>query len=235
MEAPMLGLLEEIMKQTIDRISSQILVYTPGLLAALFILVIALVLAKSARWIILKIFKGTALDRFLRLTGLATNPEKLKTPQLAAQVVFWLIMGLGFLVALSSFDSKLTSRIIETAVFLFPKVLVAAAIIVISAWLGRYFGRSILVWAVNENMPGPRKLAAAVRLLFIFSGVVAAADHLDFARSVFLAAFILILGGIVLAAGLAIGLGGREFVQHCLHEEKTASEETEKRPIWKHL
>jgi hypothetical protein len=231
----MFNLLEQIIKQTVDRISSQILAYTPGLIAALFILVIALVLAKSAQWIILKIFKGTAIDRFLRQTGLATSSEKLKTPQLAARVVFWLILGLGFLVALSSFDSQLTSRIIETAVFLFPKILVAAAIIVISAWLGRYFGRSILIWGVNENMPGPRKLAAAVRVLFIFAGVVAAADHLEFARIVFLSAFILVLGGIVLAVSLAVGLSGRAFIQRCLHEDKATSDEAEERPIWKHL
>jgi hypothetical protein len=232
----MLGLLEQIMRQTMDRISSQILVYAPGLLAALFILVIALAIAKSIQWIILKIFKGISINRFLKRTGLATNPEKLKTPQLTAKICFWLIVGSGFLVALSSFDSQLTSRIIETAVFLFPKILMAAAIIVISAWVGRYFGRSVLVWAVNENMPGPRKLAAAVRVLFIFSGVVAAADHLNFARSVFLAAFVLLLGGIILAASLALGLSGREFIQRCLHEEKSASDATtEERPIWRHL
>jgi hypothetical protein len=231
----MLGLLEQIMKQTMERISSQILAYIPGLLAALFILVIALALAKFVQWTILKIFKGIAIDRFLKRTGLSTSPEKLKTPQLSARIVFWLILGSGFLAALSSFDSQLTSRIIETAVFLFPKLLVAAAIIISSAWLGRYFGRSILVWAVNENMPGPRKLAAAVRVLFIFGGVVAAADHLGFARSVFLAAFILILGGVVLAGSLALGFSGREVLQHCLHEEKAASEDAEKRPIWKHL
>ena len=42
----MLGLLEQIMKQTMDRISSQILAYTPGLLAALFILAISFAIAK---------------------------------------------------------------------------------------------------------------------------------------------------------------------------------------------
>ncbi len=231
----MLSLLEQIMRQTLDKIASQILVYAPGLLAALFVLAVAFILAKSVRWIILRIFKGITLDRFLRKTGLATNLEKIKTPRLAAQTAFWLILGSGFLVALSSFDSTLTTRIIETAVFLFPKVLVAAAIIVVSAWLGRYFGRSILVWAVNENLPEPRKLAAAVRVLFLFGGVVAAADHLDFARSVFLSAFILVLGGVVLAAGLALGLNGREILRRYLHSDKPSPGEEEDRPIWKHL
>lgn len=231
----MLGLLEQIMKQTMERISSQVLAYLPGLLAALFILVIAFAIAKFLQWTILKIFKGIAIDRFLMRTGLATNAEKLKTPQLASQIVFWLILGFGFLVALSSFNSELISRLIETAVFLFPKVLVAAAIIVISSWFGRYFGRSVLIWAVNENIPAPRKLAAAVRALFIFGGIVAAADHLGFARNVFLAAFILILGGIVLAASLALGLNGRDFIKKFLSEEKSTSAEKDEGSVWRHL
>jgi hypothetical protein len=231
----MLDLLEQIMKQTIDRITSQVLAYAPGLLAALFILIIAFAVARCFQWIILKIFKGDAIDRFLKRMGLAANTQRLKTPNLAAKIVFWLIMGAGFLVALSSFDSELTTRMIETAVFLFPKLLIAAAIIVISTWVGRYLGRSILIWAVNENIPGPRKLAAAVRVLFTSGGVVAAADHLDFARSVFLAAFIIILGGIVLSASLAFGLGGREYIRQRLQQEKSTSGENEKRPIWKHL
>ena len=65
----------------------------------------------------------------------------------------------------------------------------------------------MLVWAVNENFPSPRRLAAVVRILIMFVAVVVAADQLNFARSVFLAAFIIFVGGAVLAASLAIGLG----------------------------
>jgi hypothetical protein len=124
----------------------------------------------------------------------------------------------------------------ETIVLLFPKLLAAAAIIFIGAWIGRYLGRTTLIWAVNEAMPGPRKLAAFVRALFTFGGVVAAADHLGFARNVFLAAFILVVGGIVLAAALALGLSGRESVRHLLDERKeTAEDKVDERPLWRHL
>lgn len=231
----MLGLLKQIISQTAERISSQVLDYVPGFLAALFILAVALIVAKSIRWMLLKMIKGISIDRFLRKVGLTAGTEKWKAPQLAAQFTYWLILAIGALAALNSFNSQLTTRIIETAVFLFPKLLVAAAIIVISAWLGRYFGRSTLVWAVNENMPSPRLLAAAVRGFFIFSGVVTAADHLDFARSVFIAAFILILGGVVLCAALALGLNGREALHRYLDEGKKGSAESEDRPLWRHL
>jgi len=231
----MLSLLEQILRQAVDRVSSQILDYVPGLLAALFILAVTLIIAKTVRWLLLKMIKGISMDQFLRKIGMNAKTEKWKAPQLAAQITYGLILAIGILAALNSFNSQMTTRIIETVVFLFPKLLIAAAIIVISAWLGRYFGRSTLIWAVNENMPAPRKLAALVRAFFVFCGVVAAADHLDFARSVFIAAFILILGGIVLAAAIALGLNGKEVFHRYLSDDNRASEDSEERSLWNHL
>ncbi len=235
----MLGLLQQIIKQAVERISSQILAYVPGLLAALFILAVALIIAKLVQWLMIKIFKGVAVDRFLRRSGLSSmigQTDRLQTSHVAARTAYWVILVAGMLVALNSFDSVLSSRVTETIVFLFPKLVVAAAIVVVGAWIGRYFGRTTLVWAVNEELPWPRRLAAFVRALFIFGGVVAAADHLDFARNVFLAAFILVVGGVVLAGSLALGLSGRESVRHYLNErEKTSAESTDDKPLWKHL
>jgi hypothetical protein len=235
----MLGLLEQIVKQAAERISSQILTYVPGLLAAIFILAVAWIVAKAVRWLILKIFKGVTFDRFLKRSGLSAiinHAGGLQTSQVVAKTAYWIILVAGMLAALNSFNSDLSSRLTETAVFLFPKLVAAAAIIIAGTWIGRYFGRTTLIWAVNEGMPWPRKLAAFVRALFTFGGIVAAADHLDFARNVFLAAFILVVGGIVLAASLALGLSGRESVRNYLHEGKgTAEDSPDDRPLWRHL
>jgi hypothetical protein len=235
----MLGFLEQILKQAVERVSSEIMAYAPGLLAALFILLVAYLIARLARWCIVKIFKGVTLDRFLRLTGITSMIDqagRLQTTTIVAKSVYWIILIVGILLALDSFNSDLSSRLTETLVLLFPKLLVAAAIIVVGAWVGKYLGRTILIWAVNEGMPWPRKLAAFVRALFTFGGVVAAADHLNFAKDVFLAAFILVGGGIVLTASLALGLSARESVRRYLQEGKgRAQEDADDKPLWKHL
>ncbi len=235
----MLGLLEQIVRQTAERISSQILTYAPGLLAALFILAVSLIIAKLVRWLVIKIFKGITMDRFLRISGLSSmiaQSGRLQTPQVAAKTAYWIILVAGILVALNSFNSALSSRLTERIVLLFPKLAAAAAIIIIGAWIGRYLGRTTLVWAVNEGLPWPRKLSAFVRAIFTFAGVVAAADHLNFAKDVFLAAFIMIVGGIVLAGSITLGLSGRESMRRYLHEKKKMSaENSDDRPVWRHL
>ncbi len=235
----MFHLMEQVVRQAVERVSSQIMTYGPGLLAAVFILLVAVVVAKFARWLVMRIFKGVALDRFLRLSGLSSMLDKagrLQTSQVVAKAAYWIILLIGILLALNSFDSELSARVTETVVFLFPKLVAAAAIILIGIWIGKYLARTTLVWAVNEGLPWPRRLAAFVRALFTFGGVVVAADHLDFARNVFFAAFILVVGGIVLAASLALGLSGPESVRHYLRNRKEVSQESaDERPLWKHL
>jgi hypothetical protein len=92
----------------------------------------------------------------------------------------------------------------------------------------------MLVWAVNEGFPSPRRLAVVVRIVIMFVAVVVAAHQLDFARSVFLAAFIILVGGAVLAASLAIGLGGRG-LPHFLEERTEQTGESGRRSLWSHL
>jgi hypothetical protein len=102
-------------------------------------------------------------------------------------------------------------------------------------WLGQYLGRSMLVWAVNENIPGARRLAVLVRIVVMFVAVVVAADQLDFARSVFLAAFIILVGGGVLTASLAIGLSGSGLRRFLGTQKEETVQDSSERSLWNHL
>jgi hypothetical protein len=69
----------------------------------------------------------------------------------------------------------------------------------------------------------------------VFAAVVVAADQLDFGRNVFLAAFIMLVGGAALAASLALGLGGREAIRRHLEKELAPPEQQAERSLWNHL
>jgi len=234
----MIDFLRNVYNHTVERISGQISTYAPGLIAGLLIVVVAYVLAKLVRWLLSRIFKGVAIDRFLRQSGLSSMMDrsgKTRTVEIVANAAFWLIFLGGVLTGISAFDTQLTTRITETAVFLAPKLLAAAAIIVAGVWFGRYLSRHMLVWAVNEGIPQGRRLAAAIRVLVVFVAITAAADYLNFARYVFLAALILVLGGIILAASLSIGLCGHDFLKRFLQEKPDKSEAKDEMSLWKHL
>lgn len=234
----MLEVLEQIWIETLTRLSRLVTNHLPGVLAALFILLVAWGLGALVRTLLLRIFKGAAVDRFLRRSGFASifsGTAHFRTSMLVARGTFWIIMISGFLLALSAFDTQLTTRVIDSVLLLLPKLIAGGAILLAGMWVSRYLGRSTLVWAFNEGIPSARRMALAVRIVVLFVAVVVVADYLDFARNVFLAAFILLVGGAMLACGLAVGIGGRKIVERYIEGKETAPREQAEETIWKHL
>ena len=235
----MLETLQVILQQAVGHLRNDLTTYVPPMLAALTILLVAFVCAVVARLLLNRIFKGIAMERWLRRYGVSSVIfpfRNLRPVRIVGAAVYWLIIGFGLITALNVLNTRLTSRIAETLLFSGPKLAVAAVLLLCGIWLAQYLARGTLVWAVNEELPGPRRLAAAVRVLVLLVTVTAVSDYLDFARHVFLTAFILILGGVVAAASLALGLGSREAVRNYLtHRSRREEEEHGDRSVWSHL
>src|SRR5579883_1506236 len=201
----MLTILKKILEGVVQRLETYGTIVLPSLLAALVLLVAAWLIAACSRWLVYRLFKGPAIDRFLRTSGLAfmLDPRgRLRATRLVAESVYWCIIISGVLLGLSAFDSQFTTLIIQKLVLLMPKLVIAGAILLTGFWLSQYLGRTTVVWAVNESLPTPRRIATAVRVLIMFVAVVVAANQLEFASSVFLAAFIIFVGGAVLTVSL---------------------------------
>jgi ABC-type multidrug transport system fused ATPase/permease subunit len=234
----MVETMRKVLEAVLERLYKYVTIYLPSLLAALILFLAAAVTAVLARWLLYRIFKGPTIDRFLRRSGVAfmLDPSgHLRATRLVAEGVYWCLLLAGFLLGLSVFDTDITTQAIQKLVFLMPKIVVAGLILLAGMALGQYLGRSMLVWAVNEDFPFPRRLAAVVRIVIMFVAVVVAADQLEFARDVFLAAFIILVGGGVLTVSLAVGLGAGRGFRRYFEEKGQKTEETSERSLWNHL
>jgi hypothetical protein len=232
--------LNAIVRGALERLYQQVTTDLPPLIAAAAIFILAYLFAMLARWLVRRVFKGLELDRWLQRSGISEMIDHyghLRASRMVANVVYWTILMMGILVALNAVGAGLTSRIVDSALLGLPRIVAGVAIVLGGVLLAKYLGRGTLVWAVNEDLPSPRKLAALVRALIVFVAIVAAADTLDFARTVFLSAFILILGGGVLAIGIALGLSMRDVFKGYLRERYRHSESSdhEERSLWNHL
>jgi hypothetical protein len=234
----MINTLRPVFEQTLQRLSIQITAYLPPLLVALAIVAAALVLARLVRLLLLRAIKWVTLDRFLRESGLSLMIDRsgrLRGAELAAGAAYWAILLSAILAAVNVFDTRLTSRMVEATVLLFPKLLTAGVIVLAGCWLSQYLGRGILIWTSNENVPHPRRWAAAGRFLIVFGSVVVAADTLSFAEKFFLNTFLILVGGAVFAGSLALGLGARDAVREFLLRKSMEAAEAGERSLWNHL
>lgn len=233
----MTGTLRKVLEDALERLHTQVTTHVPALLAAAILMLCAWILAASFRWVIYRIFKGRTIDKFLRQSGLALMIDRsgrLRATRIVAESVYWGVLLGGVLMGLSAFNTDLTMQITQGFVYLLPKLLASGAILLAGAWLGQFLGRSMLVWSVNEGLPHPRRLAALVRILISFVAVVVVADQMNFARGVFLTAFVILIGGAVLCAALTIALGAAGSVRKYLDEKREAHESGE-RSLWSHL
>ncbi len=239
----MVATLQQVLEGVLLRLKHHITTFLPSLLAALILFLVAYLAAIAARWMIYRIFKGLTIDRFLRQSGVVfmlDRSGRVRATRIVAESVYWAILLAGILTGLSVFDTQLTTQMIESFVFLLPKMVVAGLILLAGGWLAQYLGRSMLVWAVNESLPAPRRMAAAVRVVIMFVAVVVAADQLNFARNVCLAALIILVGGAALAASLAFGLSGGTTLRRVLDERREEAGEgregeSRERSLWNHL
>jgi hypothetical protein len=226
--------LQRILEMTIERLTYTVDTYLPPTLAFIVIVITFYVIAVLARWLFTRIFKGAAVDRFLRQSGVASlfgRSGRLRATRIVATVVFWAILGAGILTGLNAFNTAFASQLVESVILLAPRLVAAGFILLIGFWLAQYLSRSALIWAVNEDLANPRLVGAAVRILIVFASVVVAADYVNFAKNVFLAAFIMLVGGAVLALSLSFALGAKGDPQRYFRPESRAEEES----FWKHL
>ena len=234
----MIQLLQEIFEKALARLGQHLTTYVPPFLVAVVILLVACFVAKFIRWLILKAVKGISLDRFLRESGLSSMLDRsgrMRGASMVAGAAYWAVVGVGLLTALDVFDTKLTTQIIESTVFLFPKLLTAGVILVAGFWLAQYLSRGMVVWAVNENIPFARRLAAVVKISVGFVAVVVAAEVLNFASQVFFAAFVIFAGAVALATGLAVGFGVRGAVQRIILQQGEPQSGESEKSLWNHL
>src|SRR5437763_8907080 len=112
----MLETLQLILSQAVGHLRYVMTTYLPPVLAAVTILLMALVCALVARWVLNRIFKGIAFDRWLRHSGVssAIAPLRhLRPTRIVGQTAFWLTLAAGLVTALNALNTTWTSAIAE--------------------------------------------------------------------------------------------------------------------------
>src|SRR5258708_5624439 len=108
----MLETLKRILEGAMARLDKSVTMVLPALMAALVVMLAAWQIAACARWLLYRMFKGPAIDRFLRRSGLAFTLDprgRLRATRLVAETAYWCILLSGLLLGLSVFDTDLTT------------------------------------------------------------------------------------------------------------------------------
>jgi len=229
--------IQQTLSQSTTRVVSGVASLLPGIVALLLALLISIVVAKLIAAILRRSLSGIDFDERVHRWGFhsVTEWSPAKSPTLlAARIVSWTVIFIGFVIGVSAFDSTLTSALVLRFFEYLPNVLAAFVVLVVGNFVARFLARTVLIEAVNMNLQYAWLLSAGVRWMVMVLAVAMALEHLAIGGGIIRLAFGILFGGIVLALSLAVGLGSKELVTRSLEREATRAAEQSEEPV-RHL
>jgi hypothetical protein len=212
--------LADVIGQTLDGFQQELASIGPRLLAMAVLLLTGLLVAWVLRFLLRGVLRRMGFDRLAEGTGLGLLMRKAGfagTPSgvLAAGVAL-LVLAFFVLLALGALDLSMARELVAQAFAYLPQVLVAGALLALGGLVAGFVRRSVLVAAVNANLPSARLLAGFAQAALLFVFVAMAFEHLGVGRQIVLVSFSLVFGGVMLALALAFGLAGRDLARELL-------------------
>lgn len=208
-----------VLSEAFGRLASVLVSDLPALVAMLLVLVGTAVLAGAVRVLLRRLLERVGLDRRAREWGLASGrgpgPHR-QLSSLVARAAAWFVVLAGVAMALDVLGAT-TPTALGTALLAFlPRLLVGILVLLVGLGAARFLERSVLIGAVNRQLQEARFLALATKWLVLVLAAAMALEHLGVGGGLATLAFAIVLGGVMLAVALAIGLGAKDAVARAL-------------------
>lgn len=189
--------------------------YVPRLLGALVVLVIGYIVAKVVAKVVTKLLQKANFDQTMERANLQqyldrSGSSALTPSTLLGKVVFWFVFLMSFTMFASALGVPQISNFLSTMLGYIPNIFAALVILCLAALFANFLA------GIVRGATGSDMLAKVTRGVILVYAVFMALTQLRIAQALTGPTFLIILGGIALAAALAFGLGGRDEAQRTL-------------------
>jgi hypothetical protein len=188
--------------------------FLPKLLLAIVILIAGWLLAKFVRVVVVKGLKAVnfqvltekaGIDGFLQQGGIRTG-----TTGVLGALGYWIVILLTLMVAFNGLGLTYITELVSRIVLFIPKVIVAVLILAIGIYFARFVAQAVSAYGKNVGMEDAELLARISQYAIMIFVVLIALDQVHVVTDIIRQAFLLLLGGVVLALALAFGIGGQK-------------------------
>jgi flagellar biosynthesis protein FliQ len=194
--------------------------FVPRLILALVVILVGWVLAKAARFAIVKglravnfhiVTQRAGLDGFLRDGGIAAD-----TTEIIGLVIYWLVILGALVVGFNSLGLTYVTDVLGRVILFVPKVLVALLVLAFGAYFARFIANAITAYCRNVHIQDAELLGRLAQYAIVTFVVLIALDQVNIGGDIVRQSFLIILAGLVFALALAFGLGGKEWAAELL-------------------
>lgn len=200
----------------------QIGAFLPRLLIAVVVVIIGWLLAKAARFALVKALRAVnfhvlteraGLDAFLRQGG-----SQHDTTAVFGFLVYWMVILAALLVAFNGLGLTYISDLLGRVVWFVPNVFVALLVLAFGSYFARFIGDTVTTYLRNVKLQDADLLGKAAQYAVMVFVILVALDQVNVGGDIVRESFLLILAGVVFALALAFGLGGRHWAADRIEE-----------------
>lgn len=199
----------------------------PQIIVAIILVIVGIYVAKFVKDFVINLLNGFGINNLATKMGLnSTNAKNFDLASIIGTIVQVVIVLLFVMEALQLVNLEFMVSL-GSAVFAYlPMVIAALVILAVGFWLANLAEK--LVGSLMKDASGsPHFLRLVAKYAILGFAFFMALSQLGIAPGIIQSAFILILGGVALAFGLAFGLGGREHASRYLDRMEKSIDEAE--------
>ena len=179
----------------------------PALIGAILILLIGFIIAKVLQGITTTLLQSMGFEGWMEQGGIKQFFDRSHTNQsplsILGKLIFWLVFFIAITMAVDTLGISAISEVLAQFISYIPQI-IAAILIVVLATLLANFVAGIVRGATGSNVAG----SVAHYGIIVFAAF-AALTQLGIAPELIAPTFLILLGGVALAAAIAFGLGGQ--------------------------
>jgi hypothetical protein len=197
-----------------QQLLSGVLNKVPGVMVAIFLLLVGMLVARGLR---------TGVEKFLKFVHLDEYTEKIKLNEVLSRLgfgrspgyilgflVYWLIILVFLLSAANAVGLTAVSQLLERFVLFVPKLIGAVLVVAGGLLLGHFLGEIVRNAATANKLQGAVALSKTARFVVVVFAAIMALDQIGIDTSIITSSFQIILATIGLGVAIAFGLGGRD-------------------------
>lgn len=182
--------------------------YIPQLIGALVILIVGYIIAKVLQAIVGRVLQAVGFDSWMEKGGIKQFFDRAQTNYTPATVigrlVFWFVFIIALTMAADALGIPQVSAVLGQLIAYIPSIIAAILILILAALLANFLA------GIVRGATGSNVLASVAQYAIIVYAAFAALTQLGIAVQLTANTFLILLGGVALAAAIAFGIGGRE-------------------------
>jgi hypothetical protein len=194
--------------------------YLPNLATAVVAVLAGWVLAKAARFAVVKALRAinfnvlterAGLDEFLRQGGIKSD-----TTDVFGVLVYWLVILAALVVAFNALGLNYITDLLRQVVMFVPRLMVALVILAFGSYFARFVSGAVMAYCRNVGIQDGDLLGRLAQYAIVAFVVLIALEQMQVGGEIVRYSFLIVLAGTVFALALAFGLGGQTWAAEML-------------------